>query len=135
MTMKNKDTFTLWGVQDEEKGQLVEAHTSREQARYVKEAFHCRTLIRVVKLECRIVDQKKPRKTKTFTAHGLEWIPHTPGDPMPCDGNKRVRVLMRAENECCDYTQGAWPAKNLKWEKLYSREEAEIVGWNYANAK
>jgi hypothetical protein len=133
--MKNKDTFTLWGVQDEEKGQLLEAHTSREQARYVKEAFHCRTLIRVVKLECRIVDQKKPRKTKTFTAHGLEWIPHTPGDPMPCEGEKPVRVLLRCENEHIFYIEGDSRARLSDWKKRLYAPSTEIIGWNYADAQ
>lgn len=29
----------------------------------------------------------------TFEAHGYTWTRHTPGDPMPCDGDKRVQVL------------------------------------------
>jgi hypothetical protein len=30
---------------------------------------------------------------ETFEAHGLTWIKHTPGDPMPCDGDARVEWI------------------------------------------
>ena len=72
-----------------------------------------------------------PRKTKpkTFTAHGLTWIPHTPGDPMPCDGEKEVRALLR------NGAHGQLKANQWRWGSFNRRNSAEIIGWNYADAK
>jgi hypothetical protein len=129
--MKTQDTFTLWGVQDIDSGQVFVVRQSREQAR--KSNWNNR----VVKLECRIIPQKKPRKPKTFTAHGLTWIPHTPGDPMPCDGERKVRILWRKEKDGDSYQRAINPAKEYEWEASDARAHKvyETVGWNYADAK
>lgn len=119
--MKNQDKFTLWGVQSQD-GVLLHSYNTREDAR-----MWCGSLQQVVKLECRVVEQrpKKPKKPEPFTAHGLEWIPHTPGDPMPCDGEKRVRALLR------NGSYGQVKATEWHWGKL-NRKKAELIGWNYA---
>jgi hypothetical protein len=126
--MKNKDTFTLWGVQEPNTGHLLHHYRTRDDAR-----LWCHGNNRVVKLECRIVDQRpqKPKKPKTFTAHGLEWIPHKPGEPMPCDGEKRVRFIYRCELNS-RYFDAFSPAIRLNWNRN-SSPDAEIVGWNYAD--
>jgi hypothetical protein len=133
--MKN-DTFTLWGVQDNETGRIVETRDSRQDARKLIWHEPLGFNGKVVKLECRIVEQrpKKPRKPKTFTAHGLEWIPHNPGDPMPCDGEKMIRILWRKEKEGDSYQQARNPAKEYDWEVSETRAHRvfEIVGWNFS---
>jgi hypothetical protein len=130
--MKNQDTFTLWGVQDNETGRIVETRDSRQDARkliwYEPLGFNGK----VVKLECKIVPQKKPRKPKTFTAHGLEWIPHTPGDPMPCDGETKVRFLFRTEAEGGTYVPTIWRAEVCNWMERPNLPFTEIIGWNFA---
>jgi hypothetical protein len=132
--MKNKDTFTLWGVQDTFAGRIVEVLPTRKLARH--SSVWNGNDFKPVKLECRIVDQrpKKPRKPKTFTAHGLTWIPHTPGDLMPCDGEKRVRVLWRGQKEG-DYYPWFSVADEYSWNKKPYVKSCEIIGWNYADAK
>lgn len=62
--MKNKDTFTLWGVQDNETGRIVETRDSRQDARKLIWHEPLGFNGKVVKLECKIVPQKKPRKPK-----------------------------------------------------------------------
>jgi hypothetical protein len=54
-----------------------------------------------------------------------DWIPHTPGDPMPCDGNLLVEV--RFERGLID---DGFPAKSWVW----GRQEGgySIVAWRPA---
>lgn len=127
--MKHQDTFTLWGVQEPNSGHVLDTYATREIARNA-----CGKRYKPVKLECRIVPQsaKKPKKPKTFTSHGLKWILHTPGDPMPCDGEKMVRVLQAAEYiKEWDYIRTASPAKHWKWEDYCNK--SNILGWNFAD--
>lgn len=118
--MKNKDAFTLWGVQ-RPNGTLATSHGNREEARQAQFPTE-----RVVKLECRIVPQS-PKKPKTFTAHGLKWAPHKPGDPMPCEGSAKVRVILRDGEELIERRANHFDWKNLKFLK-----NTEIIGWNFA---
>jgi hypothetical protein len=122
--MKNQDTFTLWGVQEPNTGHLLHHYRTRDDAR-----LWCDGNNRVVKLECRIVEQrpKKPKKPKTFTVHDLEWIPHTPGDPMPCEGRALVRIMTRNTETC------KREADSFSWNCLKSFSSWEIIGWNYAD--
>lgn len=127
--MKNKDTFTLWGLRCEKTKTVSDTFLTREGARAWRDENE-----QVVKLECRIVEpvSKKPKKPKTFTAHGLEWIPHTPGDPMPCDGETKVRFLFRTEAEGGTYVPAIWRAEECNWMERPNLSFTEIIGWNYA---
>ena len=62
--------------------------------------------------------------TNKFQHAGLDWIPHTPGDPMPCPPDTRVRVLF-ADFDC--YGDEV-PAKALRWDTLKS--SGDIIGWH-----
>jgi hypothetical protein len=57
---------------------------------------------------------------------GDDWTPHTPGDPMPCDGGATVQYQMR------DGTTSRRPekAKALDWRSLLGAEW-EIIAWRY----
>ena len=61
----------------------------------------------------------------TFEAHGFTWFKHTPGDPMPCDGNAQVNWLLPEELD--GYYKRATTKANNKhlWLKC--------AGWRYAN--
>lgn len=74
--------------------------------------------------------EREPTQPSTFTACGLEWIRHVPGDPMPCDGEAVVRVMLES-----DRRDGAWDmmhhgqAAGFHWGRC-TYSETEIVGWN-----
>lgn len=66
-------------------------------------------------------------KSATFEAHGKTWTRHRPSDPMPCDGEAEVDILLR------DNTLGsALKAKNRWWDTNLS-SSAQIIGWRYAD--
>lgn len=91
--------------------------------------FTIQHLVGRIQTEKLVAEQFKT-KPKTFEAHGLRWIPHTPGDPMPCNGNEKVRVLVGKDNDrSC---QAAQDAINWHWGKDLNKAW-EIVGWNYAD--
>lgn len=73
----------------------------------------------------------------TFTAHGLTWRKHTPGDLMPCEGEAVVRVLMKVEVETepnkSFYENVNDPASTWDWGARPEDPESEILGWNYAD--
>lgn len=75
----------------------------------------------------RLIKEQLAPKPATFEAHGMHWIPHKPGDPMPCDGSEQVRVLCR--DNCFDSNE----AREWAWGKWPSICEAEIIGWNYSD--
>jgi hypothetical protein len=60
-----------------------------------------------------------------------DWIPHTPGDPMPCDGGMEVFVNLRGENELLEKFEKA-PANQYVWAAL-NGADWEIVAWKPAN--
>lgn len=64
-----------------------------------------------------------------FHHAGLDWIPHTFGDPMPCPPDTRVRVLLRYEQEETGYDgeQKLFSAVNWDWAE---RGSCAIVGWH-----
>jgi hypothetical protein len=63
-------------------------------------------------------DSAKPQP-ETFEAHGLTWIKHTPGDPMPCDGDAIVQLLTnaggmsRSWGTICVANAIGWDASNI----------------------
>lgn len=70
--------------------------------------------------------------TTKFQHAGLDWIPHTPGDPMPCEEEKSVRFLQRWELEG-HYADCVNMGKNCIWKKIPLVTQFEIIGWNYAD--
>ena len=81
----------------------------------------------VAELEKRLAELQKPKERETFQAHGLTWIKHTPGNPMPCYGDAEIRVLLR----CSAY--GPATSSQLDWSEKQG-DEGQIIGWNYADA-
>lgn len=65
----------------------------------------------------------------TFEAHGLTWNRHTPGDPMPCDGDAKIVYIMR------DYGTCSAAVGMLRWTAATKDEsrDADIIGWRYAD--
>jgi hypothetical protein len=63
----------------------------------------------------------------TFHHSGLDWIPHTPGDPMPCPGGTRVRALLRNGVYDPEPTQSAF---YLDWSDDEYLEDSIIIGWH-----
>lgn len=64
----------------------------------------------------------------TFHHAGLDWIPHTPGDPMPCPGDTLVRVLFQAEQtHKTEYRPRSDMAKAYWWDDC---RESSIIGWH-----
>jgi hypothetical protein len=64
-----------------------------------------------------------------FQHAGLDWIPHTPGDPMPCPGDTLVRVLFKRELEEGNYQNFEF------WAAFFSAEWGNnggrsIIGWH-----
>ena len=66
---------------------------------------------------------EKP-ELKTFEAHGKTWTRHTPGDPMPCDGEAMVEVCIGEDLR----KRPADKASNWNWEKWTT-----VRGWRYAD--
>lgn len=100
---------------------LVDARNERDEARD-----------RIAQLETQLAEFQKSKEPETFEAHGLTWIKHTPGDPMPCDGKTEVRVLYD-----CEKTGGYWHAPDRARFWTWSDERRpnnRIIGWNYADA-
>lgn len=63
---------------------------------------------------------------ETFEAHGHTWFKHTPGDPMPCEGGRRVFLLFRDEE--------VMPVLNsiyVGWTRNEGKS-SDIIGWRYA---
>lgn len=57
------------------------------------------------------------------------WIPHTPGDPMPCDGNLEVEIMTREEAEgSIPWRPGPLPAENWEW-SVNLCPSLQILAW------
>jgi hypothetical protein len=69
-------------------------------------------------------------QSETFEAHGLTWIKHTPGDPMPCDGESMLQVLEEGERNGKTYWDFRMPAREWGWRAGPN----PTVGWRYADA-
>lgn len=66
--------------------------------------------------------------TNKFQHGGLDWIPHTPGDTMPCHGDTKVRVFQISDSKSSrqelEITQ---EASIWNWGDC---GEDSIIGWN-----
>lgn len=64
-----------------------------------------------------------------FQHAGLDWVPHTPGDPMPCPPDTLVRVLLRYEQAemLYDAAERLIPAVQWDWSQCGS---GSIIGWH-----
>jgi len=65
------------------------------------------------------------------------WIPHTPGDPMPCDGEMIVQVKFQDNSDCQSEGQlarfwkyGPWD----NWSKERSNKKKCIIAWRPSKA-
>ncbi len=73
----------------------------------------------------------KPNPQTTFEAHGHTWFKHTPGDPMPCDGEAEVSVILDSEMKgVIDFEEEVSKAKCWHWGRSPTWK---IVGWRYAH--
>lgn len=55
------------------------------------------------------------------------WIPHTPGDPVPCDGDLKVTLHLRDGSHT--FKEKGCPANQLNWKVMPSFPENEILAW------
>lgn len=69
---------------------------------------------------------------KTFQAHGKEWYPHTPGDPMPCDGEAFVECLQQFEMDRNETFPIQFAASEWAWSDTH--RITKIIGWRYADS-
>jgi hypothetical protein len=60
---------------------------------------------------------------------GDDWTPHTPGDPMPCDGEAFVDVRFRDGDVVLSKTADCYDWSALLVDELYP---CEITAWRYA---
>ena len=60
---------------------------------------------------------------------GADWTPHTPGDPMPCDGEALVDVRFRD-----GYVSRSDHADHYSWQRLDEDRphDFDITAWRYA---
>lgn len=65
-----------------------------------------------------------------FTHAGKSWTWHKAGDPMPCDGERKVHVFW-VSDEKNDTSEIKDAAKNFNWSKDRPMEYL-IIGWRYA---
>lgn len=72
----------------------------------------------------------KQPNPETFEAHGHTWFKHTPGDPMPCDGNRKVNWLLSGETDEGKYLHWSKLAKDVKWRD----SRFGVIGWRYADS-
>jgi hypothetical protein len=63
---------------------------------------------------------------EVFTAHGVEWVKHTPGEPMPCEPCAQIHFLTE-RNETYKAANGAG---GCCWGFASS-----IIGWRYADSE
>ena len=59
------------------------------------------------------------------------WIPHRPGDPMPCDGASNPKLLFR-DGEVYDLTSRGEPANDYDWCAIPWDPVSEIIAWKPA---
>jgi hypothetical protein len=75
-----------------------------------------------------------PNPKATFEAHGHTWFKHTPGDPMPCDGESLVHILLEHEARDNHYQEEVDYAREYYWGGE-SGDNYSLVGWCYAEPK
>jgi len=66
---------------------------------------------------------------QSWNRPGADWTPHTPGDPMPCDGEAVVDIRLRNGQ----VLRGC-PANHNGWQRLDDDylHEFDITAWRYA---
>lgn len=63
------------------------------------------------------------------------WIPHRPGDPMPCDGELRVWFRCRDGYESLRFAADMQPARNVGqdwWTGAGAQSKDQIIAWKPA---
>jgi uncharacterized protein YodC (DUF2158 family) len=81
-------------------------------------------------LAARAGQEAEPKpETSTFEAHGKTWTRHTPGDPMPCDGERMVEVLFSDQSKSTASRAG----KDWVWEDSGPTFDDNITCWRYAD--
>lgn len=61
-----------------------------------------------------------------FTHAGLDWLPHMPGDPMPCPPDTTVRIICRSLTD----EKAGYHAHHYYWGTFQHEKGAEIIGWH-----
>ena len=69
----------------------------------------------------------------TFRAHGKDWFPHTPGDPMPVGEDALIFTLWRMELEKAPPYFSPTTTHASAWRKQRRDPDHEIIGWRYAD--
>lgn len=69
----------------------------------------------------------RTRRPLTFSHAGKTWTWHKPGDPMPCDGDKKVIPLVCYEDK---YSTGG----NMEG-SFWNWNDEHLIGWRYAEAE
>jgi hypothetical protein len=64
----------------------------------------------------------------TFHAHGQDWFPHTPGDPMPCNPNTQVGCLFKSGLPPFNMVMSA-----KDWHWTQKGRWNDVIGWRYAS--
>lgn len=64
-----------------------------------------------------------------FQHAGLDWVPHTPGDPMPCPPDTLVRVLLRYEQAEMLYDAAERLISAVQWDWSQCGS-GSIIGWH-----
>lgn len=68
----------------------------------------------------------------TFEAHGHTWTRHTPGDPMPCDGDRVVVLLFQSGRQSVAAPASVWAwgdtFHDKGWRFAYQEPEAKPCG-------
>lgn len=72
----------------------------------------------------------KSRTTRSlvFNHAGKTWTYHRPGDPMPCDGERVLQILLSNGEANRDFAR----AKFWDWKSEDEESDVEIIGWRYA---
>lgn len=69
----------------------------------------------------------RTRRPLIFTHAGKQWTWHRPGDPMPCDGEREVQVILVGGKSGLGHTK-----KGDVW--LWNESGGDsIIGWRYAD--
>lgn len=77
--------------------------------------------------------EENPMRTSrplTFTHAGKAWTWHRPGDPMPCDGGRRVECVFA---DHVFWINNDLLGKDVRWTN--DNDIGDIIGWRYADEK
>ena len=68
---------------------------------------------------------------EVFEHDGVEFFKHTPGDPMPCDGDALVHLMFQDGTLSTQYRKESNIAGQLDWSAKVGN--CNIIGWRYAD--